>query len=81
MTFSFSTPPTSADRLLYKIVPPSRPVWSCWPTATRYRLRAMSAAASSSMGRALYSFAVQPNLTMYFACDRGAIDRCWQAVS
>jgi len=78
MTFSLLHATDFADRLLYKIVPPLKA--GMVVLADRYAYTAFARDVARGVHpqwvRALYSFAVQPNLTMYFRVPiEVAIDR------
>ena len=78
MTFSLLHATDFADRLLYKIVPPLKA--GMIVLADRYAYTAFARDVARGVHpqwvRALYSFAVQPNLTMYFRVPiEVAIDR------
>jgi dTMP kinase len=78
MTFSLLHATDFADRLLYKIVPPLKA--GMVVLADRYAYTAFARDVARGVHpqwvRALYSFAVQPNLTMYFRVPIDvAIDR------
>ena len=78
MTFSLLHATDFADRLLYKIIPPLKA--GMIVLADRYAYTAFARDVARGVHpqwvRALYSFAVQPNLTMYFRVPiEVAIDR------
>ena len=78
MTFSLLHATDFADRLLYKIVPPLKA--GMVVLADRYAYTAFARDVARGVHpqwvRALYSFAVRPNLTMYFRVPiEVAIDR------
>jgi dTMP kinase len=78
MTFSLLHATDFADRLLYKIVPPLKA--GMVVLADRYAYTAFARDVARGVHpqwvRALYSFAVRPNLTMYFRVPIDvAIDR------
>jgi len=78
MTFSLLHATDFADRLLYKIIPPLKA--GMVVLADRYAYTAFARDVARGVHpqwvRALYSFAVQPNLTMYFRVPiEVAIDR------